>query len=682
MRSVDLRGAAKRIRFARAGLLLVFAALAARAAHLTVLDGRGAARQKQQIRATLRLPAERGLIVDRNGAELAISVNAPSVYAIPSTMKDLDASARALAAALHIDASRVSKLLKDHLRFAFVARWVSQERARKVKELALPGVGIVHEPRRVYPYKELAAQVLGFANIDGAGVRGIEQQEDGWLRGEGRTYAVERDARGRLLAEAGLDPALAAGGDLRLTIDAAFQADAESALDAAVAATDARGGIVITLDPRTGDILALAERPGFDPNEFRRTDYAKTRSRAFLDAFEPGSTLKIFLIAGALERGVLGSDDLIDCEQGEFRVPGKTVRDARAHGLLDPAAVLRVSSNIGATKIAHRLGPEAHSEVLRSFGFGRATQSGFPSESAGLLRRWSDWRPPDHASIAFGQGISVTPIQLAAATATLANDGIWTRPRLIAARRPPGQRWQLAESSPSRRVVRRETARAVLGMMEGVVEPGGTGRRAALRGLRAAGKTGTAQILDPATGTYTKDRYLAWFVGAVPADDPKLVILTELDEPRRGHTGGAAAAPLFAQVAAAQLGRVGVFTMPYPSGFRTAEAVAHPPGRATRAPAVSASGTAGGDRPATSAAAPSRPRTDSERRRRDTGVRRLLPDFHGLTVSEAMREAAANAIEVQIVGEGRAVMQEPVPGTVIAGGDRVRIHFRRDGSEG
>ncbi|UCE87057.1 MAG: penicillin-binding protein 2, partial [Deltaproteobacteria bacterium] len=491
MRSVDLRGAARRIGIARAVLLLAFVALAARAAHLTVVDGRGAARIKEQVRTTLRLPAERGLIVDRNGVELAISAQAPSVYVMPDEMTDLDATARALAAELELGRSRVAKLLRRHAGFAFVARWVAPERARRIRDLALPGVGVVDEPRRMYPYRGLAAQVVGFANIDGAGVRGVEQLEDTWLRGQGRTYAVERDARGRLLAVPGLDASLSAGGDVRLTLDVALQADAESALDAAVEASGARGGIVITLDPRSGDILALAERPGFDPNEFRHTEYAATRSRAFLDAFEPGSTLKVFLIAGAIDRGVLGVDDLIDCEQGAFRVPGKTIRDSHEHGLLDPAAVLRVSSNIGATKVAQRLGPEAHAEVLRGFGFGVPTQSRFPSESTGLLRRWSDWRPADHASIAFGQGISVTPIQLAAATAALANDGVWTRPRLVAARRAPGQPWQPEPSSPTRRVVRRETARSVLQMMEGVVGPGGTGRRAALRGLRTAGKTGT-----------------------------------------------------------------------------------------------------------------------------------------------------------------------------------------------
>jgi cell division protein FtsI (penicillin-binding protein 3) len=234
------------------------------------------------------------------------------------------------------------------------------------------------------------------------------------------------------------EPWNTSGGDLALSIDAHMQADAESALAEAVERSGARGGVVVSMDPRTGDILALAEAPGFDPNRFREFDFASTRSRAFLDAAEPGSTLKAFLIAGALESGSIATDELFDGEEGAFRVPGKTIRDHRPHGLLSVADILRVSSNIGAVKIAYQIGRRTHYNMLRGFGFGEVTRSGFPEESTGLLRSWMRWGALDHATIAYGHGINVTPVQLARALAALANGGMLVEPRLVTARRPPG----------------------------------------------------------------------------------------------------------------------------------------------------------------------------------------------------------------------------------------------------
>jgi len=323
VRGRDLRLASRRIAVARALMLLAFAGLAARAAHLSVVDERGADRGEAQSRRLLTLPPARGTIVDRSGAALAISVEAPSVYAVPSRIDDVDGTAAALARVFGAKATALAARLRGHPSFLFLERWVSPEQARRVRTLALPGVGVLREPRRVYPYRELAAQILGFVNIDAVGVRGIEQQENRWLRGTARRLPAERDARGRLLVSGGEERWSTAGGDVALTIDAALQADAESALHEAVARTGARGGVVISMDPRSGDLLALAELPGFDPNRFRELDYDATRSRAFLDAAEPGSTLKTFLIAAALEDGVIGADDRFDCENGVFEFPAR-----------------------------------------------------------------------------------------------------------------------------------------------------------------------------------------------------------------------------------------------------------------------------------------------------------------------------------------------------------------------
>jgi cell division protein FtsI (penicillin-binding protein 3) len=677
-----------RLRIAGAVIVAAFALLAARAVQLAVIDGRGAERGRAQTGTVLRLAPARGAIVDRSGAELALTVSAPSVYAVPRAIADPAAAAAALAPVLGTPVARLRTRLEHGSSFVFLERWVEPAQARAVEALGLGGVGIVQEPRRAYPHRELASQIVGFANIDGEGVRGVEQMEDAWLRGKARRIAVERDARGHLLADAGTDPRIAAGRDVALTLDATLQAESETALDEVVEATGARGGVVVALDPATGELLAVAERPGFDPNRFRETPYATTRSRAFLDAPEPGSSLKPFVVALALQDGALAPDELVDCEEGSFRVPGKTLSDVKPHGLLDPGGVLRVSSNIGAAKIGFKLGPEAHWRGLRAFGFGDATGSGFPDESSGLLRDWQRWRTLDHATISFGQGINVTPVQLAAASAALANGGVWRAPRLLAARREPGGRWKPEAPPATHRVLRPRVADRVLHMMEGVVGPEGTGKYAALRGVRVAGKTGTAQKLDPETGSYSSRRYLAWFVGIAPADDPRLVVVVMVDEPRGMlHSGGAVAAPLFARVAASRLAREGVLTEPErelhalarwdwkeATGRRVAKAepkreappVAPAPRPATPAPTVARS-------------QPTLPLPELER----LGDRVFLPDLRGLTNGQVRALRARIPVPVELSGNGRVVDQDPAPGTILAAGaGRVRVRFESHGEGG
>jgi len=673
MRSADLGRSGLRLRVACAVLLVCFALLGVRAAQLTMIDQRGATRGDVQNLTTLVLAPARGLIVDRSGAALAVSVSAPSVYAIPTAIDDVEGAAAAIARALGSDLASVRKRLERKAPFVYVRRWVSREQADAVRALGLPGVSTVPEPRRAYPHRELASRVLGFANIDGKGVRGIEQQEDSWLRGKAQRITVERDAHHQLLVNSGLDPRSAAGGDVALSLDATLQAEIDASLEEFIAATGARRGTVVSMDPRNGDILALSDLPGFDPNRFRTTPYPATRSHAFLDAVEPGSVLKTYAIAAALEHGAVSPEDEIDCEEGWFRVPGKTLRDRRPFGVVDVAGVLRVSSNIGAAKIGFEVGPEAHFETLRRFGFGAPTGSGFPEESAGLLRSWRKWRSVDHATISFGQGIGVTAVQLASATAALANSGLWRKPRLVTARREAGGPWQTLDPDPGRRAVRAEVADAVLGMMETVVSVDGTGRRAALEGVRVAGKTGTAQKLDPATGTYSTKSYLAWFAGIAPAEDPKIVIVVMLDEPAGlAHTGGATAAPLFARVAAGHLVRHGILTRPKLTLPRTALAQPDPDAPA-REPAPKTSRPSSGDREETQSTVMIATLDD----------RLLLPDFRGLSISELKNVTTGIGLEVEMRGWGRVVSQDPAPGTILAGNTRrVSVRFAPHGEDG
>jgi cell division protein FtsI (penicillin-binding protein 3) len=675
MKSADVRRSARRVAIARIVLVLAFVGLSLRGAHLSVFDRRGAERGDAQSLRTLTLPPERGHIVDRHGSELALSVDAPSVYAVPVQLEDARAAARKLGAILDLDTRELATRLERGGGFQFLARWVTAEQAARVNALGLAGVGVIREPRRTYPHRTLAARAVGFANIDGRGVRGIEQQEDDWLRGTTRRLPVERDGSGRLMLVEGGITWGTAGGDVAVTLDSALQADAERALEEAIEITGARGGVVVSMDPHSGEIYTLAESPTFDPNHFRNLDYGSTRSPAFLDSVEPGSALKPFLIAAALENDAIAPGQLIDCGDGTFRIPGKTIRDARAHGELDAAGILRVSSNIGAVRVAIELGRSRHFEMLRRFGFGATTRSQFPDEAAGVLRPWRRWRPVDHATIAFGQGVSVTSIQLAAATAVLANGGEWVRPRLVAARRAANGPWQPTRRAAVRRVLSRDTANTVLAMLENVVEPSGTGTRAALNGVRVAGKTGTAQKFDAESGSYSDDRFRAWFIGAVPADAPRLVIVTGLDEPQRPlHTGGGAAAPLFARVAARQLAHFGIHSeLPARSApTRTAARAPAPEKRVETRPVAA--------RPPQSApaarveSAPESPPTIAS-----LNGRILLPNLLGLTPNEVIEITESYGLQVKLTGTGRAVGQYPPAGSVVIDrGEVILVVFEAD----
>lgn len=718
MRSESLADAGRRIALLRALFVCLFLLLAARAAHLTVVSERGAFRGKGQLEGVMVLPATRGLIVDRNGVAMALSTQASSVYMLP---RDFDGNAKnldALANALNINPKALRERLRGRKRFTFVRRWVSDEVATRIEALDLPGVGIISEPRRAYPADELASSLLGFANIDGIGVRGIEAQENEWLTGTPVRTPVERDARGRLLARELVAPVSSSGGDVALTIDMAMQAEAETALRDAIKKRGALGGFVVTMDPRTGEILALAESPGFNPNQFRTVDYKKTGSRAFHDALEPGSVMKAFLVAAALDAGAIKRNQRFDTGDGTMQLPGKNIRDHHPYGVIDPSEVLQLSSNIGAVMIAQRLGPEAHYNALLRFGFGRDSGSGFPSESNGLLRGWNDWKPIDHATVSYGQGIGVTAVQLAAAMCALASDGQLRTPRLVSARRRVGGEWEPTAVDEPRRVVKQEVAASVMSMLETVVSADGTGRKAALKGLRVAGKTGTAQKLDVKRRRYSNTRYGAWFMGAAPAEDPKLVIVAMLDEPKGwAHGGGDVAAPLFAKVAAGQLAHLGILTKaePIPASKRP-ELLAKTKLSVQKAKPIKLAAVTNKSAEKTSAL--NKPRTKAKPTATNVSAMKtavtklphvaappvgpsstrastalsivennnepvLIPDFRGETVQSVRDMARREAISLEIRGEGLAIHQAPTPGTIVYGvNKRVRVSFSTDGGQG
>jgi len=522
--------------------------------------------------------------------------------------------------------------------FTWLKRQASPQELAQLRALNVPGVGTVSEPRRFYPHGRMAAPVIGFAGVDSQGLEGIELAYDGYLRGASGAMSVERDARGRKFL-AGLDAALARqGANVVLTLDSSLQYVAERELDLQVGATRAKGGLVLMLDPRRGEILALAQNPSFDPNRRTAMEPERLRNRAVADAYEPGSTMKGLLAAAALEHRAVTPGDRFFCEKGSYRFAGHTIHDHHPYGTLSFAEILQVSSNVGATKVAERLGSKPYFETLRAFGIGSGTGVDLSGEQAGILRPLAAWKPIDLATASFGQGVAVTPIQLAAAYGAIANGGILMRPYIV--KRVVDENGDvLSENQPTvvRRVVSEATAATVTQMLGAVVEAKGTAPLAAIPGLKIAGKTGTSQKVDFVHGGYARGR-IASFVGYFPADDPQVVMLVILDEPQTTKWGGTAAAPVFRTIALAAAERLGIQVDNAPTGATVADA-ATAPGR-------------------------------SAKRTQDTPA-----SFIGLSLRDALERARAAGVTVEVVGSGYVVRQDPPPGRALEAQRPIRLQL-------
>ncbi len=529
-----------------------FGLLAVRAAQLQTIDAERLARIAERQSATrMVIQPKRANILDRNGNLLAISANVQSVAAAPIKINPAQRrqTARELSRVLGIPAREIERRIASRKQFIWIARWVEPEIAEHVQRLGLDGVFLRKERRRYYPNGTLAAAYVGIAGRDGIGLTGLELDFERELRGESASIPASRDARGTRLPHISSSADSGEGEPLRLTLDAKLQHSADKALQRSLKRTGARSGSLVALDPRNGDVLALAQAPTFNPNQFWSENSKNFRVRAIVDPFEPGSTLKPFSIAVALESGMVDARDVFDCENGKWSVLNRTIHDMKPHRVLSVHDILRVSSNIGAAKIANRIGSKELVVGLRRFGFGKRTGSGFPGEASGVLRNLAENQQVERANIAFGQGLAVTALQLAGAGAVIANGGNRVVPRLA-----------LREGSDSShasedRVISRETAALVLKMMRSVVE-NGTGKRAALTDHSVAGKTGTAQkVVD---GTYSRDRHVASFLGVVPAVNPRLVVVVVLDEPVGAYSGGEVAAPVFREFAGSAVRQLGI----------------------------------------------------------------------------------------------------------------------------
>jgi cell division protein FtsI (penicillin-binding protein 3) len=637
---------------------------------------------EKQRQRRLHVEPKRGTIYDRNGTALAVSVEVPSISAdVGEMLRGVedpalqaaalkDAAAR-LGQGLQLDANELYERLATKRRFVWIKRRVSSDEADFIRALGdakkqvkpIRGLAIEGEGHRYYPGRELAGPLLGFVSPDGLGRDGIELALDDELKGHAEEVNGLRDRTGQLVFSQGAtDENALAGHNVSLTIDEGIQHVAERELDMARRTYEAKGGSIVVVDPNSGEILALSSTPGYNPNDYSESDVDARRDRVVSDRFEPGSVMKTFTVAAALAAGTLKPTEAIYCEHGVYSLGGVTIHDTHENDWLTPTQILAKSSNIGALKIGLGVGEPALHAAFRRFGFGEPTGVPLPGEAQGVLRpRGRPWFDVDTAYASFGQGISVTTLQVAMAMSAIANGGRLLEPILIH-KVTNGRGETIREGVPQvrREVVPPGVARMVAEMLTAVPEVGGTALEAAVPGFRVAGKTSTAQKVDPATGKYSPAKFTSVFAGFVPAERPRLVITVVLDEPVSGHVGGDLAGPVFRRVAESSLRYLGVTTGAASSKL---QAVTRAGDLAdTTLAAMHAGETPELLDPAVSNAVPPKDAVH-------------VPDAGGMAMRDAIRLIANAGLVPEIQGSGRLVRQAPSPGTAAAKGTSVRLLF-------
>lgn len=634
--------------------IIAFAALIFRAFQLQILSGEKLKNMAQrQHTAMVQLHAERGMIYDRNGEKLAVSVLADSVYADPARVVDPAKTSRQIAGILNLDRQVVLKKIEESKNFCWLSRRISPDQAVNVADANIEGIFMVKEPKRFYPNGQLAAHVLGFAGVDANGLEGLENKYDDILKGKAEKMAWWKDAKGKKIFvhvssdDAKKDESV----NLVLTIDSRIQYLVETHLKAAVHAKGAKGGIALVMDPKTGEILAMANELGFNPNNINGLTSERWRNRAITDYFDPGSTFKPFLVAGALEEKTIREAERFFCENGNYVVANRVIHEAnkKSHGQLSVRDILKYSSNIGSVKIAQKLGKEKFYKYIDSFGFGAKTGIDLPGESPGLVRPARKWTKVDAATIAFGQGVSVTAIQMITAMSAIANGGVLMKPYILRSVTDKNNiPIKMYNPTVVRKVVSADTAKRLTGMLtEVVAADDGTGKNANIVNVAVAGKTGTSQKFDFSRNVYSREKVRTSFIGFFPADNPQVAILVILDEPQRDKWGGVAAAPVFKSIGEQIL-----------NCFKTniRETPIFEQEKQTKIQLVAAQETiAAGDV--------------------ENNDESVMPDFHGLTIREAMKKAKTRSIEIKVSGNGWAVRQYPPAGRAL-GEDRIcRVVF-------
>lgn len=648
----------RRLAVAAIAFLAWTAAIEARLVYLQIVrhEDLSARAERQQMR-TVEAPARRGEILDRAGRVLAHSVEADSIYAVPTEIDDPDQAAAALCGALEDCETRDRQAIADRIRrgraFAYVRRQASPDQARRVAALALQGVGFMKEDRRFYPNKDLAAHVLGYAGLDNRGLNGIEAAYDSLIRGRPGTVLIQTDARRQAFSRVERPPTT--GSTLELTIDEYLQHVAERELRIGVEENRAAAGAAVVMDPRTGEIRALASWPTFNPNAYRNARADSQRNRAVQDLYEPGSTFKIVTASAAFEEKVVTATDSIDVSAGQIRFGSRVIDDDHRYGVLSFTDVIVKSSNVGAIKVGLRLGPERLGLYVKRFGFGRPSSPDFPGESPGIV--WNPAKLTDSAlaSMSMGYQVGVTPLQMATAVSAVANGGELIEPRVVRAVIGEGKRVPVPRKGVGR-PVSAGTAALLTDIMEQVVDRG-TGTRARVAGYTVAGKTGTAQKV--VNGQYSSSEYNASFVGFVPSRNPEFAIVVVIDSPHgpNGYYGGTVAAPIFQRIAAASLRHYGV-----PPSVNAA-----PPLLVARREEPRALPTAGPlALPAIVTLAGASP-----------GSASLVPDLRGLGARDALRMLAALGMTARLDGAGVVVEQDPSAGSPIERGTQATLRLDR-----
>ncbi|MGH9579932.1 MAG: penicillin-binding protein [Terriglobales bacterium] len=705
------------------GILLLWAALIAlRLADLQVLRyGDLLQRAQRQQQRTIEVSPRRGVIYDRNGHELAMSVAVDSIFAVPSEVPDPQSTATLLSRVLRSDSGEILTRLKSSRGFSWIERKVDAQTSERIRALNLRGIYFQKESKRFYPKRELAAQILGYVGLDDEGLGGIEHAYDARLRGAPGRMLISVDARRRWFGRVEREPD--PGENVVLTVDEKIQYIAERELEAAMRETRAAAGTVIVQNPRTGEILALANRPTFNPNTFREAPPEVLKNRAVSDIYEPGSAFKMVTIAGALEEKLTRPDEPIDCQMGAITLGHLRIRDHKAHGLLPVSDVLAFSSNVGAIKLGLRLGEERLHHYIRAFGFGSQTGIELPGETRGMARPVSRWSKVSIGAISMGQEVGVSGVQVVSMVSTIANDGVWTAPRIVAGTTRANNTPQTVVFHPAeqRRVISPLTAVQMKKMLEGVVLHG-TGRRALLEGYSSAGKTGTAQKIEPATGAYSSWKHVATFAGFAPVNNPAITVAVILDSPIGRHEGGQVSAPVFRRVAQKVLAYLHVpqdiepesqqrqmllraaarvndeeiaESLPGGSGldpggaepdYSSAELSAASPqgdspstGKSLPATVSKAEKAAGGAEgsPRQPAASEPSPFAAGGTVVLDVEGGVLVPSLIGKPLRMAAEMAQRAGLELEAIGSGVAREQAPPPGSRIPAGSRVAVRFSR-----
>lgn len=547
--------------------MILWGALILRAAYLQFLPNEKLqSLQNRQFQTVVTLQARRGAIVDRNGRDLAMSATAYSLYADPKILDKKKPLAKALAKELGVSTESIYGKIKDPTkRFVWIQRLMEEDKANKIKSWGIRGLSFVEEWRRVYPNESLLAHTLGFLGSEGAGLEGLEKSFESELKGNAKKVSVRRDARGRpLIADGLLFTENPDGNEVKLTVDSDIQYNLENELAQAVQVHEADSAVGVILDAQTSAIVAMASVPTFDVNKAMKTAPDLRRDKVANDTFEPGSTMKTFVIATALRENLVAPNTKFFCENGSFRIGDKVIHEAETHevfGNLTVSEILAVSSNIGTTKIAFKMGADTLRQGLLDFGFGSKLGLDLPGEARGAVQPLP-WRPHLLSNISFGHGIAVTPLQMANAYAAIANGGVLNTPFIVSSLRD-SETGQIREmqQKPIRRVLTPEQASQMRLMLSGVTSEGGTGKNARVPGFIVAGKTGTAQKVNPNGRGYIKGAYVSSFAGFIPATSPKFVIYVALDHPRKGFYGAQVAAPIFSRVASYVVRKEGLAPM-------------------------------------------------------------------------------------------------------------------------